>query len=503
MEIISKRGIIKNSGYLYLRMIIVMIISFFISRLMLLNLGEINFGVYGVVWSTITLFSFFNLALTTSSRRVLSFELGNKNNNYPQVFGNIIAYCIIVGLMFYSILLILGTYLIKTKLNLPFDKVDSSFSAYKILSIVFFVTILQIPFSSSLLAQEKIKTYSVLNILDVVFRLIAVMLLSVVKYDLLISFSVFLLFANLIVLFLYIIKGSDNFKIKFKLDKKTIRTLNKYIFWNSLGGISSVAVSQGVQLLINSFFPVTVNAAQTIALQVRNSIESFSANVKVAFNSPIIKSCASDDNKEVVDLLSLSIRFSSISVLIISVPLITKLDYILKLWLVNPPKYSYILCLLYLINSIIDNVSSPMVSVIQAKGNIRSYQILNSMIFILILPITYIFYKNGREPEVYGYIFILSSILILFVRIHNIKNILGTETRRITKLLLFQIIIAPIITLSIPLLISYYTEDTIISLVGILILSFIIVITVSWFAIMNNLERKFVINYVKYKWRKR
>lgn len=496
----SKRNIARNSGFLYIRMIVTMIISLYTSRVILLYLGAVDFGIYGVVWSTVSLFSFFNLSMTTAFRRCLSFELGKKNERrYYQVLGTLIRYSLIIGLSIYALQELGGTYILDNKLNIPIDRHNEAVVSYHILCIVFFISVMQIPFVSSLISQERIKVFSFINIFDSILKLILVLFLSLIKYDMLVTYSFLLLTQYTIVFILYLYFSVRKIRLNFKRDIVIDKEINKYLGWNLLGGVSSVGLNQIIQILINIFFSPVVNAAQTIATQVRGSVESFTSNIRVSFNPPLIKSSAKGDHQETVELLSFSVRFSSIAVLLITIPLISKLDYILKLWLINPPEYSYILCFLFLINSIIDNVSTPMVSVIQASGDIRKYQIITSIILLTILPLTYFSYTNGGGPEVYGYFFIISSILILFVRISFIKRIISVKIVDMVKLIFTQIIIVPILSLLIPLFMAYTMEDTLINLVIIVLVSVAIVFLFSWILILQPKEKTLIVDYLKIK----
>ena len=500
MTKISKRDIAKNSGFLYIRMVVMMLISLYTSRIILLQLDEVDFGVYGIVWSAVSLFSFFNLSMTTASRRCLSFELGKgKDNQYSQVLGSLIRYSLIVGIIIFVLQEVGGLYLLENKLNIPSNRKDEALISYHIFCGTFFLSVIQIPFSSSLISQEKIKTFSSISILDSIIKLLLVLTLSFIAFDKLIAYSFILLAQQIIVLVLFSYFSLRKSGVSFKRSSNIDNDINKYLGWNTLGGLSSVGLNQGIQLLINLFFSPVVNAAQTIATQVRSSVENFTSNIRVSFNPPIIKSCAMRDDKETIELLSFSVRFSSVAVLLVTVPLIAKLDFILELWLVNPPAYTSILCLLFLINSIIDNVSTPMVSIIQAKGDIRKYQILTSIVLLSILPVSYFFYKFGAFPEIYGYCFILSSILILFIRIVFLRQVVTINTMEIIKLISTQIIVAPVLTLLIPLTLAYFMNDTILDLFIIVLLSIIIVIIVSWFIIIQPKEKKMIVDYLKQK----
>lgn len=496
MSKISKKTIAKNSGFLYIRMLITMLIGLYTSRIILQYLGEISFGVYGVVWSLVSLFSFFNLSMTTASNRCLSYELGESvKGRYAQVFGTLVRYSIIAGIFILLFQVLVGSYFIENKLNIPFDKTVEAVKSYYVLCAVFFISVLQIPFTSSLISQEKIKVYSYISIADSVLKLLLALVLSFYTNELLLLYSYLLLIQHSLIFFLFLYFSLKKTKISFRRDQAINKEVNRYLIWNVLGGISSIGLNQGIQLLLNVFFSPIVNAAQTIANQVKGTIEQFTSNIRISFNPPIIKSCAQRNINETLELLSFSVRFSSIAVILVSTPIIVKLDYILKLWLVNPPAHTTILTLLLILNSIIDNVTTPIVSVIQARGDIKKYQIISSLILLSILPASYFLYLKGIAPEAYGVLLLVASVLMLIVRIVFLHQILTVNPIQIIKLILMQAFVFPLFSLIVPLILSYILTDTLYSLILITIVSILIVMTISWTMIVKPRERKILRDY--------
>ena len=75
----SNKRIAKNTIALYVRMIFVMLVGLYTSRLVLNALGEVDFGLYTVVGGVIGIFSFIQGSMTASTQRYLSFEIGRNN----------------------------------------------------------------------------------------------------------------------------------------------------------------------------------------------------------------------------------------------------------------------------------------------------------------------------------------------------------------------------------------------------------------------------------------
>ena len=76
---VDNRKIAKNTLYMYVRMIFVMAISLYTSRVVLNTLGVDDYGTYQVVGGIVGLFAFLNLTLNQGTSRFLMFELGNSS----------------------------------------------------------------------------------------------------------------------------------------------------------------------------------------------------------------------------------------------------------------------------------------------------------------------------------------------------------------------------------------------------------------------------------------
>lgn len=68
--------IARNTVMLYFRMILMMLVNLYTSRVVLNALGVENFGIYNVVGGIVVMFSFLQGATTTATQRFLNYELG-------------------------------------------------------------------------------------------------------------------------------------------------------------------------------------------------------------------------------------------------------------------------------------------------------------------------------------------------------------------------------------------------------------------------------------------
>lgn len=481
-------------------MLFTMFLSLYISRLILQNLGVIDYGVYGVVGSIVTIFSFFNMAMVTAGQRCLSMEIGRENTKYSTILGTLIVISLIICIFIILILeLFAGHFL--NELNIPENRMGLAKLIFHASCLSLFFNTLQIPFSASLISQERIGIYSMINVSDVVLRFILAFSLQYFLMEKLLVYAFGISIITFVLLGLTVFLSLKQTKVIFELKYAYFKEVGSFFGWNLLGGLASVSLYQGLQIIINIFFNPVLNAAQTITLQVKSAVESLAANIRTATNPQIIKHCANNNISQIMELLSFSMKLSTIVILILAVPLCFRIEYILKIWLGKPPAYTDVFIVLFLINAIIDVVSSPLVTVIQAIGNLKKYQIITSLIIIGIIPSTYVSYSLGAPPQFYGYILIFTTLLILVIRVLFIRNIIKVNRHEFYKSISVQIILLPLICFSIIGLLNIYIPNNFTGLLTLIFCSLLSVIFFSYYLLFSIIEKNTLKAYINNRFR--
>ena len=119
-KISNSERIARNTMLLYIRMLFVMGVTLFTSRIILQALGVVDFGIYNVVGGLSGAFVFFSSALSSSTQRYLNVFLGrNEMDKVQKVFN--LSLLIYSGIALIMVLtgLIIGNWLIVDKLVIP------------------------------------------------------------------------------------------------------------------------------------------------------------------------------------------------------------------------------------------------------------------------------------------------------------------------------------------------------------------------------------------------
>jgi len=415
---------------LYIRMILILGVSLYTTRMVLNVLGVEDFGIYNVVAGFVSMFAFLNGALSAATSRFLSYELGKKDLNKLQlVFRTSLTIHILLAILVFVGLLIVGFWFLNNKLVVPADRIYAANVVFLFAVISTIIGIVQVPFTALIIAHEKMGIYAFIGIFDVLARLLLVLLLKTSKGDALIMYGLLMLLIVICLFLIYLIYCKRSFKeskMRLIFNKELFNTMLLYSGWSFVGSFANLLKTQGINVLINMFFGPAVNAARGIAYQINMAMGQFAQNFIIASNPQIIKYYAEKDIKSMLTLVMNVARFSFFLMFFFSLPLIFETDFLLSLWLVEIPDYTSVFIKLIIINLLVDAFTFPMGTSIQATGRIKYYQIAIGGVISLNLPFSFLLFKLGYPPEASIIVSIALSFISLFVRVVLIKREIPT-----------------------------------------------------------------------------
>lgn len=448
--------IAKNAVFLYIRMFISMAVGLYTSRVVLNTLGVEDYGIYGVVGGIVGMFGFLNASMGTATARFIAYESGTGDQqrlNETFVSASYIHWAI-AGIVF-ILAETVGLWFLCNKLVIPADRMYAAHWVYQLSIVSAMLGISQVPYSSVIVAHEKMDIFAYFELLSVTLKLLIVYLLVIGNYDKLILFSILNFCVALFMRSLWRIYSIAHYpesKLRLTWKPEIIKPMLTFSGWNLYGSICVIARQQGINFVINIFFGVILNAASSIATTVQGVVKAFTGNVTFAFQPHIIKQYAKDDISGMENSLLNVITLALVIISVITLPLYIETDFILKLWLNIPPKEASIFCSILLLSGPFSLLNNIFFIPVQATGNVRTSSFVTGTLFLLCLPATYLSYKLGK-PAVYAYYFILvANILIL------ISNIILTHKqvpRLNIKRLVFPIVYAILIFITALTLTTY------------------------------------------------
>lgn len=412
---VNNRTIAKNTGILYIRMILVMLVSLYTSRIVLATLGVEDFGIYNVVGGIVAVLTFLNGALASASQRFISYELGRgEKYNLNKIFSSSVSVHILLSLLCALVLETVGIWFLNANMNIDVDRMIAANWVFQCSIITFVVNVISVPYNALVIAHEKMGVYAYISIAEAILKLIVVFFLTVIDYDKLIIYAILQLFVAVLIRYCYIIYCKRNFEesqFKIILNTALLKKIFSFTGWSVIGNIGFSLKDPLLNIILNLFFGPTINAAKGIATQVNALVNSFATNFGMAMNPQIVKRYSAGDIKGSMNLVYWGSRLSFYLIMLISVPIIVNVDYILKLWLKDVPEYTNVFFIITLLATLIYSLSGTSSVAVQATGKIKYFSIGVCLIPILDLPIAYILLYTGYSP----YIALLPSIFTNFV----------------------------------------------------------------------------------------
>lgn len=455
----SKR-IAKNTLLLYFRMILIMVVSLYTSRIILNELGVEDFGIYNLVAGVVILFSFLSNAMITATQRYLSIAIGKKDEKYIQaVFStSLLSHFFLIFFIFLAAETI-GLWLINAKLEIPADRMSATNFVYQLAILTTCVNIIRIPYNASIIANERMSFFAYVSIVETFLKLAVVWALAITPGDKLVIYSFLLLLVAIVIdiaYWYYCQRFLLANKFYLKTNKKLFVELTSFSVWNLFGGLADIGYKQGTNIILNLFWGVSINAVLGITNQIRNALVPFIGNLQLAVNPQMVKSYALGDYEYFKILVYRISKYSYFLMLIIVFPIIFNIDLILELWLKNPPEHTAIFAILTSVYCLVDSLTGPLWAAMQAGGKIKRFQIVTGICLLLNLPVSYLFLMYGYAPSVVLIIQIVITGFTVGVRVLFVKYYLQFSIRNYVREVIFPIVFVTV--LSLPIALYIYAE---------------------------------------------
>lgn len=506
----NNKRVAKNTLFLYFRMILIMLVTLYTSRVVLAELGIKDYGIYNVVGGVVAMFSFLNNCMSSATQRFMTFELGRGDMaRMKKVFAASLNIHITIGVIIVLLAETIGLWFVNHKLVIAPDRMTAANWVYQFSILTFCVNIIQVPYNAVLIAHEKMSVYAYISILEAFLKLGIVYLLVIVPADKLIAYGILVFAVQLIIRGIYQVYCRRHYvESKFKLfwDKGLYKQMSGFAGWNLFGSVAWLLRDQGLNIVLNLFFGTAINAARGVASQVSSAVMGFISNFQVALNPQITKNYATGNIPEMEKLSYLGIKFSFLLLFTMAFPLCLNIDYVLHLWLVEVPDYTALFIILIMVDSLAGNLFGvPLMTSLSATGKIRNYQIVVSCIILCILPAGYVALRLGYDAPSVFYISIVFTLVSGFVRFLFCRKQIGYSLRRMAREVLLPIAGVSVLSLPLPIVIKslWLGAQTFANFILLCVIAASITVVVSWVVGLKSHERQTLVNVVKNKFHKK
>ena len=444
--------VLKNTMIMYLRMAVTVFISIYTTRLVIEYLGVVSYGIFSIVAGSIALLSILSSSISATSKRFISICLGAKDyKGLNKVFNNCLIIHLLIATIITVVLELAGLFLFNGFLDIPSDLIKTSRSIYHAITVMTFIQIALMPFSSLIISNENLTIVALTDFMVAIMKLILAVYIGYLSENILLIFGLCMAIIPLnkhVILFFYAKKNYKYIKINFfnfyeKKNFYEIFKFTKHMFYGSFAGAIN---AKGRDILVNVYFGPAVNAAQALTSQVSGQLQSLSNVFSSVLDPVIIKKSSSKGNEEMIKMSMLGTLFSVCLLLLLVLPFLIEIEYIFSLWLTKIPKYTILFTKIFLVRLIVNQIYIQLQTCIFAIGDVKRFQIIFSIIKIIPIIITLMLFQLEFEPH-YLYInLVLAEFFVLVLVLQTLKNQIRYDVLSFKKKIAFPLIVIITIT---------------------------------------------------------
>ena len=505
MQLSNNKLIARNTIVLSAQMLIGLFVGLYTGRIVLDTLGVVDYGIYNVVGGVITTLTFLTNALSAGSTRFITYDLGKGD---IQTLKRTVSNIMTVHFTLAGIVLLLaetiGLWFVSTQLVIPAVRMPSAMWVYQFSILSFVIGIISAPYNGMLFAHERLTIYAYFNLINLVLKLLIVYVIAVAPFDRLIFYAFLLLcvdIGNRLIYGIYCNRHFEESRSGFSFNKAQYKEILTFSGWMSIGNIASVCSNQGLNILLNIFFGPVVNAAYGIAMMIEGQVISYGVQFQVSMRPQIIKSYAEGDHARLQSLIFAGAKFSYFITFAIALPVMMEIDQFLNWWLVEVPAWTLDFVLIIICISLIQVIGVSLYGGNMATGNVRTYQLIQTVTMISFLPISYVFLRSFDMSPVAPFVllFLFNVICAVAVAIITLRQL------AIPILLYIRSVISPILWVTllasvIPVILRKMIDVNVWSFFIICFVSLCSVLISSYFVGCNENERVLVKNWCASKY---
>ena len=504
-EISDNKRIVKNTMFLYFRMILTVCIGLYTSRVVLQTLGITDYGIFNAVGGVVAMLGFLNTSMASSSQRFITYALGEGDNiKVNRVFVTSFFVHLLVAFIVLFVAETIGLWFVLNKMVIPENRFLAAFWVYQCSIISSIITILSVPYNSLIIAYERMSFFAYISIIEVMMLLGIVFLLQIGNSDRLILYAILIIIVRTVVFLFYKCYCNRNIsssKFRFLYEKGLFGRMVKFSLWSMNGHLALVGASQGINILLNLFFGPAINAAHGVATQVQSHVYAFCTNFNLASKPQITKLYANSMYTDMHRLVIQSSKFSFYLMMILSIPLIMNVSTILHWWLGDVPDYTVQFVIVMLLSSMVRSLSFPLIASVHATGNIKRFQIWEGTVLLMVVPVAYLLLRFWQvSPVVVVCVYLILEIVAQIVRVWIVLPMIYMPYRVYIRGVVRPLsMVVPCTAILLYMYPSAYDNQSFVVFTVSIVFCFIYIVLLVYLLGINSVERYALMSFIKSK----
>lgn len=437
-------------------------LGLFTARWALAALGQVDYGLMGVVGGLVLFISFLNNISSISVGRFYAYSVGAASkqgalneglNECRKWFTVAVSIHTILPLILMILGYPLGIWAIKNYLNIPVDRIDDCIWVFRFVCLTCFISMVSVPFNAMYTAKQYIAELTIYSYITTTLNALFLYYMITHPAVWLVKYALWTCVIGLIPSLIIGIRAVFLFKecrilSRYLWSFSELKHLLSFAGWSFFGSLGNLLKGAGMTVLVNKMLGPSCNAAVTIASSLSSHTMTLSSSMVGAFNPAITNAVGAGDRERMISLVHKTCKFGAALVLPFAIPLALEIDHILLIWLKNPPVGVGVLCIWLMVVLVFENMTTGHWIVVQANGRVREYQMLVGLCFILTLPLAWIMIRYGLGLYSVGYSLLITLLMVVLIRLVAVKILLEISPKYwITRIFIPVLLVATISSL--------------------------------------------------------
>lgn len=484
--------VIKNGVFLLLRMLLVLFLGFFATRLTLQVLGDEKFGIYNIVGGIIAIFAIVSMPIRDSLQRYFNVEHASGKYSPNVVFSTsvrIVKWMILAIIVLYETI---GLYLINFVIKYPEEERLTVNIIFQLTALTSILGFLSQPYLSLLFSRENMGIPAFCEIAAAVVKIILLYLIVFIPTDILIPYAGIFLLINVVFYVFYRCYCHRHYSECFVKGCCTDLTLQKNMLnfsgWSFVEAVAGIALTYVSNVFVNVFGGVLYNTAYGISKQIQNAVVSFTTNVLKA-SEPQITSSTATRNVEYRDqLLMTTVKVCFLAMCFIYIVFHFDGAWLINFWLGKIPLYVIAFCDIMLLSVVLSSISLPFRTLIMATGEIKHYFLTYGVVSAVAMLLMYVLLKMGHPVITVMYLILASNFSMLVVAIFFARREAGIKVEYVLRNIIPAFLVSAV-TGAIYCFLRQHTRESFSGILAAGVVCFIIMCLLSYFIALNASER--------------
>lgn len=380
---VNKRLLVLNTLFSYGRTLFGGCLTLFTTRWVINALGARDYGLYGLVGGMVALLGFVNISLAAGAQRFFSYAMDVGGDEVSKWFKTSVCIHLALSIVFMLLAAILYPIAFNGVFVIDEPRVLACKIVYWCAVASGFWGLLNVPFNAMFIAKQHIFELTILNMVVVILSFALAYLLLSVRGDRLVAYAVALAAINIGAFIVQMLRCCCAFKeCRWKglpLERSRVCQLLSFSGLTLMGTVSYLVRGQGLQIIFNRYGTTALNASYAVSNQVSGLTVTLAASLTNALSPGVISQYGAGDVKGACVWAIRSCKFSTVLSLIVFIPIFGELEYLLKLWLVNPPDGCIEFVRVMMVSAVLTQIVTGAPILVKASGKVVRFELLNTL----------------------------------------------------------------------------------------------------------------------------